>query len=577
MLRTSSYITVVVAVALSGLLSLGCPPPRPPAPKDAFRTSNPSGLNFGTNTSPLPLQIWNVNSGQGTIEANISPSASWILVDEPGLTLPPPLGGTPQRQNISVEIDRRTLAIGSHEGNIRITAPGIVPLIVPIMVEQDEENNTATLNLEDSIFTYLSPYVLDFQFSLRDADGNSVVTDPANLQLSAKEDTFAVGPINGLAIKRAAARQLKLNLVLDYTFNPATIPGAIDAMEDAAKNVLLPALNQDALVGVWEFHSERAAEPPRQVAGFTVDQDFIRGQIDEIQEEIGIQAGSVAWDAMVAAARSFEAGNPQRESRYIILFSDGNDTSSAATPNTVVNEAVSRGIRIYAVGFGTIENETDLRDITRRTGGQYFPAESADDVAGTFEQIVHDLEGQYNVRWASLRRNGVPFTPSFTLRLGQDSVVYRSPSTFDDDLYEGDENQGILRFVPSENAESTTLFLRAVYVPREINRVRAFFRSEVPFRVRTIGAADDGVLAGWSITTDPPNQLNQPVTEIWLDMKAPNNRFLPFATFGPLLRFDFGSVSEDPESLFQQVFIDDQIYADDQSFLVQGYPNTPPL
>jgi hypothetical protein len=564
-------LTGISFAVAAALLFAGCPPPRQ-EPVVAFQTSNPNGLNFGTNTSPIPVQVWNTNFAEGTIDATVSPSDDWILVDDQSLELPPPVEGTPVRLVLQVEIDRRNLALGEHEGNLRITAPGIVPLIIPITAVQDEENNTATLNIDNPVFTYSQPYLLDFQFSLRDDEGNSVVVDPKVFQVTAREDVTNVGAINGLAIKRDAARQLKMNLVLDYTLNLASI----DAMEDAAKNVLLQSLNQDALVGVWEFHTQREAEPPRQVAGFTVDKDFLRAQIDEIEAEIGIQSGSVAWDAVVAAARNFGPGNPSKESRYLILFSDGNDTSSVASPNTVVTEALSRGIRVYAIGFGTNENEFDLRDITSRTGGQYFQAESSEDIAGTFERIVRDLEGQYNVRWASLRRNGEAFTPSFTLKLGDDSVFYRSPKSFDDDQYEGDENLGILQFVPSDNAESTTLFLRAVYVPREIRRIRAYFRSEVPFRVRQIGAGDDGVIAGWNISTTPANQINEPVTEIWLDMQSPNSQFLPFATFGPLLRFDFGSVTEDPENLFEQVYIDDTIYPDDQAFLVQGFSNMPP-
>jgi len=51
---------------------------------------------------------------------------------------------------------------------------------------------------------------------------------------------------------------------------------------------------------------------------------------------------------------------------------------------------------------------------------------------------------------------------------------------------------------------------------------------------------------------------------------------LPFATFGPLLRFDFDGIVPDETPLFDQVYVDPSVYANGQSFRVVGYPNTPP-
>lgn len=543
----------------------GCPRPAPPV--EAIALSN-SSLNFERNPLPASLYVWNSNTSLASLTISVSSNRPWIQVTPPTVTSAAPnVNGDTDPQLVTVTINRSILSAGTHTGAITFTALGVVTKTVQVQVIQDEGGNSEPLNIVNPVFTYAEPFLVDMHFSLKDATGRSVVAEPGQFTLEAQEGATQVSELNGLQIKRAAARQLKANLVLDYSLSMQSVAGAITAMEDAAKNILLPALNEDAQVGIWEFH--RDDFPPFQVSGFTVDRASLRQGIDSIQDDLvnGFASGSRIWDALVAAAQSFSAQNPQKESRYLILFSNGNDTSSITTANDAVAAAQSRGIRIYAVAFGEDVNFTALQDITTRTGGLYFPTQDVGQVDDVFREIVHDLDGQYNVRWASLKRDSNPFFPSFTLELGDAGVSYTATSSFVPSDYAGDVLEGVLRLVPSDNDVETTVFLRAVYVPRFIRELHLRVTSSFELTVQAVEAADDGLVADWDIQTT--EELG--TGALLIDLTSPGDTPLQFATFGPLLRFTFDAVSSNPTELFDTFEVDNEVYENGQSFVVEGF------
>lgn len=572
--RISRFLTLGVAVAAL-LVAGGCA-----NPIDAIGLSKTS-IDFQLNPFAEPFQVWNNNPQAGTLTITIHPSESWILIDEPQVTsdAPPTTTGPFDRQTIQVQVDRSQLGVGRHEGEIVFRAAGVVSVTMTVAVTQDTAQPADDLEIVNIAPTYTEPYLLDFTFSLRYGDGDQVVAEPAQFEVQAFEDGEALGAEAPVFFRRGQARQLKLMLVLDYTSSLQQAPGAIRAMEDAAKNVLLPALNETAQVGVIEFHSQFDRFPPMIVQPLTVDRQLVRDRIDIIQEEFvqGLAGGSRAWDACVLAAEQLEAGNAESEERVIVLFSDGNDTSS--NPNTltdVIDAANTVGAKIYAVGFGDIDEESrlNLQLITGATGGTLFPAERTEDLADAFDELVDSLSAQYVLRWATLRRSASEtFRPSFSLSLTGtgDAVSFNGAGQFDPTDYEGDEFSGRLRFVASDSADGTTVFLRADYMPPGISRVRMFVGSEVDFDVAEVESLQDGLLSSARVSRSDAPDLGGS----WILLESTAGP-IPYAAFGPLLRFDFEDFLPEDQPLFEQVYIDNDIYAAGQTLTVEGFANTPP-
>lgn len=566
LVRTGSLLGFAMVISLFA----GCPP-RPVPPVDAIGMSKTS-INFEISNSAEPLELWNTNSSFASLTIHIAASDPWIQTDLGNVTSDRPVGSTLDRQTIQVSINRSLLPEAEagtvHEGKLTFTAAGVITRTLSVLVTNDGTHPNETLRIINPVLTYAEPFLVDMHFSLKDAQGHSVIAEPTQILLSAQEGSTPVDALgNGLQIKRAAARQLKAHLVLDYSINMQTVEGAIGAMEDAAINILLPALNEDAQVGVWEFHRDDVA--PQQVAPFTVARDFLRDQIQGIQQNVvhGFFSGSRIWDALAAAALDFSTGNPQKESRYIILFSNGNDTSSTATVNDVVSLAKDRGIRIYAVAFGNAVNVAALQDLTARTEGQYFPTQSISQVNDVFQEIVRDLDGQYNVRWASLKRGSNSFVPSILLSVNNDSVTFNAPQAFTPNQFAGDPLRGVLRLEASSDLQSTTVFLRAVYVPRFISQLHLRVHATQPFTVQQVGPADDGLTAGWTMVTEPDTETGG----IVIHLEEPADESLQFATFGPILRFHFNTLAETPEALFDLVEVDNSVYPNLQHFVVEGF------
>lgn len=560
-------VSMVTLLALAAVFLSGCDIRR-----DAIELSN-TDLRIDRSEAPSRVQVWNTSDAIDNLAITVTTNAAWLIAEPGEVTSAKPQNGQFDKRSVNIMVDRRRLRAGTYNGEVTFRARLAFPKTIKVRVIQDYDGVMEELSVVSPEHRYLKPYLIEFSFALRDANNRSVIAQPAQFQITAREGNTPVDPSNtGVHLRSGAARQLRVDLVLDYSQSIQRMPGAITGMENAAKNVLLPTLNTDAQVGVVEFH--RNDRNPQRVSGLTVDRDYTRSRIDAIQSEFvqGFYSGSRAWDAMLLSLTAFTRGNAPTEARYIILFSDGNDTSSLASVDDVVFEAKARDVRLYAIGLGDNVNIDDLYFLTSATGGEYFAAANVEQLDDAFQRIVDDLGGQYILRWFSLtRRDESAFFPSFTVGIGADTAEYTAPARFVPSQHAGDELAGKLRLVQSNNDVMTTAFLRADYVPRFITRMSMYVRSPFPFTVALVGAGDDGLMGGWNIQVIP-----DPATGgRWIDLISPGAP-MPFASFGPLLRFNFGQLANPDAVLFEKIYIDNSLYTAGQQFSVDGYENTPP-
>lgn len=537
-------------------------------PIEAISTSNAT-LDFGLNTRPLFFDVWNNNPDADPIRIRVRADKPWVLTDVSSVTSAPPASasGPFDLQGVRVSIDRNQLNRGVHEAEITLSADGVISKTIAVRVQSDRDNSGIPLNVVNPETKYRAPFLIEFNFALRDANGNAVVAEPAQFNLTAREADRPVTFETGLHLRRAAARQLKAELLLDYSLTLQAVPQAIAAMETAAKDVFLPALNSDALVGITEFHAETPGGLNR-VAEFTTDRAFLRQRIDAIQGEFvqGFASFARIYDAIVEAAKNFDGGDAEKEDRYIVLFTDGNDASSTSTANQAVNACKSRNIKIYTVGVGANVDEVTLTDLSARTNGLYFPADTAAGLADAFERVVNDLEAQYTVRWASGQRGDAKFFPQFTLKLGQASTTYLADTEYRASNVVGSPLGGSLFFVASDNTRESTVFLRAQYVPRNVTRLRMTISSDLNFTVSKVETGQDGLVGNWTLDIAPAKARS-----VVIDLRSPDGTPLPFATFGPLLRLDFSEVFDRETLPFTSVTVDNTVYANGQFFEVEGF------
>jgi Ca-activated chloride channel family protein len=137
-------------------------------------------------------------------------------------------------------------------------------------------------------------------------------------------------------------------------------------------------------------------------------------------------------DELIAALNDLYFGNPTRLNdaiaasldalqgidgrRVVLVFTDGEDTSSRVGFGTVLNRARDEEVMVYSIG---LESEyfngvrvvrsrpsKDLRKISEETGGGYFELQKTADLSPTFSRVAQELRSQYLLGFAPAALDG---------------------------------------------------------------------------------------------------------------------------------------------------------------------------
>jgi hypothetical protein len=466
------------------------------------------------------------------------------------------------------------------------------------------------LSIANVTYKYSSPYLLDFEFSLRDNDdptlGNAVITAPQLLSATCRENGVAISPSEtAFVIERGTTKQFRSYLVLDFTESIASLAngdsngdGISDAVEDMV-NGAEDFVNQqrpDSQVGVYEFHRED--QDPQRVVALTTDKALLNNSIAGIWTNYvqGFPAGSRTWDALVAAITDLGPTN-RDEQHYVVFVSDGKDESSLKTVRDVITAATNAAVKVYCIGFGAELNAATLQSITTATEGRYYDAQAVGGLTAAFDQVGKDLAGQYLLRWATLRRSATAFMPSFDITFqGLTASSPANPVTMTTNVdnsttppttnivsmtnfiigpYVPASNAapvivGALRLVANAEIQPRSVTLRAAYVPRYIRQLRIHYRPNWPCTVSLQSTAAREILAGWSLT-----ETNDGAGGRWLQITSPNPASLadsiPFGALGNLIKFSLRDMLN-ATNAFSSFAVDNTIYTNTggQSFVIEN-------
>ena len=535
---------------------------------DAINVSNTS-LDFGLDSRPWDLDVWNQSTRFSSLTIRLSADQNWISIQPTEVTSAAPVLGITDKRRVTVYIDRSRLADGIHTGEILLTADrnDVTEVRIPVRVEQRAGVSDSGLKIENVVSRYTAPYLVEFAFALRDAYGRPVVADPAQIEARAFENGVEI--IDSPILRRASTRQMRVEAVLDYSLYMQNSAEAVASMESAAKNLLLPALPPEALLGITAFWREDG-EYGRgtRILSFSTDRTLAASRIDQIDPEQtqGFYGGALALDVLYKTVERFNAADATNEERFIVFFSSGFIDPGQRTVNDLVSLARQRRVRIYALAF--LENARDittLNDITTRTYGLRLDARNPELIADAFARLADNLQGQYVLRWPTLKRSSTPFSPSFRLTMGSASALYYAADRYVPTSYAGNVSEGKLRLVTSAVVDQTaTAIIPADYIPREIRKFRILLRSPFAHTVALVETADDGIAGDWSINVSEDNGTTV------IDLASSNA--LPFASWGPLLRIQFsGVVPNDQTPLIEALSSDNSIYPAGQSFVFTNF------
>jgi len=126
-------------------------------------------------------------------------------------------------------------------------------------------------------------------------------------------------------------------------------------------------------------------------AEFTGDIDRLERFIDGLQT----WGGTSLYDAIHYALNRIR---DQSGRKAIVVFSDGEDTTSGLRDDDVVNYARAVEATVYCVGIRGASGSAPkgfLRKVAQETGGEFFFPDNVGDLVTVFSKIAEELHNHY--------------------------------------------------------------------------------------------------------------------------------------------------------------------------------------
>ncbi len=213
-----------------------------------------------------------------------------------------------------------------------------------------------------------------------------------------------------------------------------SMTGAIKFLRLAAEQFLMRLHPEDrGMVGAFNDKVEFGS------AEFTNDRDDLIAAM----KELDYGNGTRLYDGIAASLEQLDGISGRR---VIVLFTDGEDTSSKVGQGTVIERARNDEVMVYSIGLESeyfngarmVRGKADgvLKKIADETGGGYFELDKTADLAPTFTRVAQELHSQYVVGFTPLQLDGK--VHKLAVRVKQTGLTARARRSYlaDPDKYQ---------------------------------------------------------------------------------------------------------------------------------------------
>jgi VWFA-related protein len=213
-----------------------------------------------------------------------------------------------------------------------------------------------------------------------------LVTENGRPVLGLKPADFVVVD-NGVPqqVDLASFEQIPLNVVLTLDTSNSVAGERLEHLRSACK-ALLDKVKKDEQAAVITF-----SHVVRLGSGLTHELTPVRTAIEAVQPS----GGTALVDASFAGVL---LGESDVGRSLMIVFSDGVDTASWLTPDSVLDVARRSDVIAYGVSAGQTRSDF-LPEVVEATGGRLFRVEATDDLGPTFVGILEEFRLRYLVSY----------------------------------------------------------------------------------------------------------------------------------------------------------------------------------
>jgi Ca-activated chloride channel homolog len=232
---------------------------------------------------------------------------------------------------------------------------------------------------------------------------NHYVTDLGENEFSVFED----GVKQNITFFSRRQQPIAMSLLLDSS---ASMEQHLGTLQTAATN-FIKKLKPNDIAQVIDFDSRVEI---RQ--GFTGNQADLQSAIEQTNAGGSTSLHNAIYIALKELRKVKAVSEEDVRRQALIVFSDGEDTSSLVSFEEVLDLAKRSETAIYAIALrgsdvqakGFREAEFVMRTLAQETGGRAFFPARIEDLSGVYAQIADELASQYTLGYTSAnqRRDG---------------------------------------------------------------------------------------------------------------------------------------------------------------------------
>jgi VWFA-related protein len=240
---------------------------------------------------------------------------------------------------------------------------------------------------------------------------NVTVTEGANRYVTDLDEAeftiFEDGVKQDVTFFTRRQQPIALSLLLDSS---ASMEEKLETLQAAASN-FVRRLRPNDMAQVIDFDSRVDV---RQA--FTGNQDELMAAINSTTAGGSTSLHNAIYIALKELAKVRAVSEDDVRRQALVVFSDGEDTSSLVSFDEVLDLAKRSETSIYSIALrgddtqtkGFREAEYVMRTLAQQTGGQAFFPSRIEDLAGVYTQIADELASQYTIGYSSknTRRDG---------------------------------------------------------------------------------------------------------------------------------------------------------------------------
>jgi Ca-activated chloride channel family protein len=215
-------------------------------------------------------------------------------------------------------------------------------------------------------------------------DGNGA------FDLDLTKDDFEVrdnGKLQTIEQFTREAQPLSLIVVIDGS---SSMMPVFDSVLDGVDQIVIRLMPGD------EGRIASFADLTRMSPSFTTNRDEL---LEYLRDQFNIRMANTTrlWDALADAV--YAVGQRKGRRRVVVVFTDGDDTSSATTESHVAQMAGDRDTMIYALavwnGAPGGRPNPRIESLATQTGGGFYELHQNDDMNSTATTIAEELHNQY--------------------------------------------------------------------------------------------------------------------------------------------------------------------------------------